>query len=270
MQINILFQHGWAMDHSTFIGWAPYLNSIANSMKQSGYAVKYALLDRGYFGTNTTLDPQTKKLDGKLILVGHSLGLHLLPEPLRQQADYLLCISSFANFHKTATKGERLSRTSLRRMLAKLETEPTQVLFDFWRACGLNHAPNTFLRSNRTIYVEKLIEDLRLLDGVDIGSDFVSEKTNVTVIHGNEDALLSSLHGHELSLILNASKFHEVENGQHALPITHPQICAAELARILENITKLDRTELNGKELTGKELDRSELNQIERRGTIND
>lgn len=270
MQVNILFQHGWAMDHSTFTGWAPHLAVVANLMKQSGYRVRYALLDQGYFGPRTTLDYQSNKLEGKLILVGHSLGLHLLPESLRRQADYLLCISSFANFHKTAAKGERLSRTSLRRMLAKLETEPSQVLFDFWKACGLHQVPQTFLKSNRTMNVEKLIEDLRLLDGVDIGSDFVSEKTYVSVINGNEDALLSSLHGHELSLILNASKFHEVENGQHALPITHPQICAAELARILENIANLDRTDLTRTDLNGKELYRSELNQIERSGSIND
>lgn len=111
---TLLAMHGWAGDSR---GWQP----LAAAAAARGWSCLAA--ERGYGGL-----PRRQPAwlgGGPRLLVVHSLGLHLLPQPVLAAAEAVVLLASFGRFVPEGPAGRRL-RTALAGMRTALEGSPAQ------------------------------------------------------------------------------------------------------------------------------------------------
>ena len=104
--------HGWAGQSTT---WKPWQRAV----EPLGWL--WQTPERGY----GTLAPRTCQwgFGRRKVLIGHSLGPHMLPASLLSEADGVVWLAGFARFVPVDREGRRL-RTALQRMAALL-ADPT-------------------------------------------------------------------------------------------------------------------------------------------------
>jgi pimeloyl-[acyl-carrier protein] methyl ester esterase len=98
MTTQVIAMHGWAGDSR---GWQPFAAAAA----ARGW--RWAMPDRGYGpvpARQVDWDPQARRR----VVIGHSLGPHLLPAALLQQADAVVLLASFGRFLPDGREGRRL------------------------------------------------------------------------------------------------------------------------------------------------------------------
>lgn len=98
MTTHVIAMHGWAGDSR---GWEPFAAAAA------GQGWRWSMPDRGYGpvpARTETWDPQASRR----VLIGHSLGPHLLAPELLAQADALVLLASFGRFVPPGREGRRL------------------------------------------------------------------------------------------------------------------------------------------------------------------
>ncbi len=237
MKTIVILQHGWAMDGSVFSKWKLALDGIALQMRNSNQGeLEYFVAERGYFSAANDLGVEAlPELDKKIIVVAHSLGLHLIPDVVRKSVDFLLSLSSFANFHQDALVGHRLSKRRLERMLHKLKAEPQKVLHDFWTECDLPFEVRPIL-SEGSINLARLVSDLELLNHVDMKSDSWPHTANSCVLQGNNDPIVSLEQAQTLGRLLNTNGILEVDGANHLTPALDPDPGVFQVIRFLQSI----------------------------------
>lgn len=128
---HLLAMHGWAGDQRA---WQPWGELAA----ARGWG--FSSGERGYGQLPPQL-PAWPAAAQRRIVLAHSLGPHLLPPALWQQATAVVLLASFGRFVPAGREG-RLLRSALRAMAERLERgETVAMLRDFYRQAAAPHAP---------------------------------------------------------------------------------------------------------------------------------
>ena len=116
---QVLAVHGWA-------GHAAQWTSWRRLMEQRHWPMQ--AMERGY-GTSTPTLPSWTDAAGPRVLIAHSLGLHVLPAPLLQEATALVLLGCFTAFVPEGRKG-RATQAGLKGMRAALGTEAEKTMLE--------------------------------------------------------------------------------------------------------------------------------------------
>lgn len=200
---QIILQHGWGLSSSCWNGWK---QSLLND---------FSVLtpDRGYFGNKNIIT--NFETENKKILISHSFGLFLFPKTLLKQADYLVIISGFADFHPKDKKEKRRSSMLIKFMKKKLLLTPEKLLFDFYNGHNLR---GDFDRYTDT---DLLSKDLTAIDTSEADWENIKKIKNILILHGKKDMVVPCSRGLFLHENLKQSRYIAIDNADHALPFTH-------------------------------------------------
>jgi pimeloyl-[acyl-carrier protein] methyl ester esterase len=206
MSAEILAYHGWGYD-SNF--WTPLQTLLPGG-------ITFRPADRGYFGR--VLNPEFSTSDGLNIIFAHSLGLHLIPERVLNQADTLVLMATFDTFIPPDQQAKLLTRL-LQRMQQKLLENPLLVIRDFRERAEL---PRSSEYNIQNINTDLLMEDLIRLEKNHIDFPKLPQK-EIVLIEGKDDLIFSSTHmkTYESEYI----RYFSIPAAGHAFPFTHPEEC---------------------------------------------
>lgn len=160
MTTQLLALHGWAGDHRCWTPWA----ALA---EQRGWLLRCA--ERGY----GQLEPQQPGWDPdatQRVVIGHSLGPHLLPAALWQQATAAVLLASFSAFVPPGREGRPVA-AAVRGMAARLAAgDTTGLLNDFFVQVASPFSPERLPdgpleQGIPAAGAQRLADDLALLAG---------------------------------------------------------------------------------------------------------
>ncbi|MCS5691163.1 alpha/beta hydrolase [Cyanobium sp. FGCU-6] len=112
--LQVIAMHGWAGDG---LGW----DVLRRDLTAPGW--HWSCGERGYGGRTPGLPAWAPS--GRRLLIGHSMGPHLLPPSLLAQAEAVVLLASFARFVPPGREGRRLQK-ALAGMAAQLEEGPEE------------------------------------------------------------------------------------------------------------------------------------------------
>lgn len=213
---SLLLIHGWAQ---SLAFWSPLFHLLTPSADLMHF-------DRGYFGSPVSpFFPSEKK--GRVGILTHSFGLHLVPDVWLERADFGVFVSGFDTFLPQDAKKRRRSERILHRMDKKLRESPQELVALFRSLCG-QEGP----WSSPVCHGELLQRDLARLasEGLDLGR--VGKIPEIHLVHGTLDRVVDLSRAEDLKEKLPHARLHVLENADHGLPLTHAQ----ELARLLKGI----------------------------------
>ncbi|MEX1063013.1 MAG: alpha/beta hydrolase [Balneolaceae bacterium] len=205
--------HGWGFSPNVWEGWESILPS----------AVRFIHADRGYFGP--PCKPSFSESSGRKVLLTHSFGLHWCPAGLLAEADHLVVLSGFLDFHPAATEENRRSRLVLRQMLSRFVEKPGEVLRMFYKNAfspdkvTSEEFPGTFNHDN-------LLSDLDILGTSRLNPEKLLRVPGITFIHGEADEVVSNTKGRSMYADLqDNSQYFEIKQAGHCVPFTHAEQC---------------------------------------------
>jgi pimeloyl-[acyl-carrier protein] methyl ester esterase len=218
-QLEVIFQHGWAFDSSSWDKWKSLFSSTSQIKAN----------DRGYFGEQQ--NHIFEITNSFKIIICHSLGLHLLSKELLESCDLLMIFGGFFHFHPSSTKENRRSKLVLKRMIKQLEKNPESVLQNFYQNVFF---PQPYQNQPQIISnFEQLKSDLILLDESYFELENFEGVNQVLIFHGEQDQIVPFTLGKELSIKTNFLLHSFPEEG-HALPFTDAQQCWQKALEILD------------------------------------
>lgn len=208
---GIVLMHGWGFGPATWQGW---LSAFGNR--------PVAVLDAGYHGpASLVLPPNPCGWLG----VGHSQGfarLAAMPESWRG----LVGLGAFLHFCPVPGRTEGTPPETLDAMLARLDSDPADVLSRFRRRCGVKDtgAIPPFSPDGQ----ERLRNDLAALKALDL-ADVPACPT--LLLHAQDDRIAPVALAREAAARIPGARLRELASGGHALPMTKTEEC---LALVLE------------------------------------
>lgn len=211
--------HGWGF---TPAFWQPVRQRLAS--------VPATALDFGFFGP----PDMTSRPAGQHVAVGHSLGaLWLLLNPPANCVGMLL-INGFARFGATADYPQGIPPRVIERMARGLDHNPDDVVATFRSRAGIATPAPGAARAERLAWALSVLRDADARDVCE--AEQAADLPPIRVLAGNQDPIVppamteASFQGHV--------PVEWVSDGGHLLPLTHPDRCAAAIARM---IAELDR-----------------------------
>lgn len=223
LKTEILAFHGWGFDRTAWSVWQPYLAPFC----------RLQAFDRGYYGQ--PYEPMFNDPNARKIIFAHSYGLHLCPPTHLESCDLLVIFSGFSCFHPQAPRLQKKSRLILQRMQERFAIEPAAVIRDFMRRC---YAPATYEdQLSCELDLNRLAEDLRLLDHSRICIATLERARRIYILHGTDDRIVPNQRGRALfeTLQHNQVRYYEVEGAGHSLPFSHMRKCWDILVSVLES-----------------------------------
>lgn len=206
MQTEIVLQHGWGFDATSWSKWMPALTSRA----------RVILGERGYFGARKVSPTFSTEAEHKIV-IAHSYGAHLVPKETLQQADTLILIASFIDLQSNSR--------AIRSMVRKFGSAPDIVISDFWRNCyspeydGLSILPPPGM--NETA----LEDDLAGLESSALDTATIEAIPHVVLLQPEADRIVPE----DARLHLRGGMPHanaiRIAGGCHAAHITQPERC---------------------------------------------
>lgn len=184
-------------------------------------------LDRGYFGPPVFASFSEKK--SFKILVTHSFGLFLLPIYLMEEADLLVSISGFREFHTTGREG-KFSKRLVNLMLKRFVSGSFDVTGEFRKMCG---ADDSFGIRATEDGIRMLSEDLDRLSSTCLDVENLEKIPDVLLLQGTEDKIVWPERAEDLHASIPGSRLVMVEGAGHGLPFTHHDEC---LKIVLEHL----------------------------------
>lgn len=129
---HVMAVHGWAGDSRAWQPWAEQAQARSWS---------FSAAERGY-GRLPPHMPTWPDQAGQRVVIGHSMGPHLIPASLWAQATCVVLLASFAAFVPEGREGRSL-RAALRAMEQRLSAgEATAMLRDFFRQAAAPYPPS--------------------------------------------------------------------------------------------------------------------------------
>lgn len=226
---RITLLHGWGYDAGFWGGVVPLL---------AGYDVDTP--DLGYFSQsmknpalatrrNDAPDDRTPRL-----AVGHSLGALRWLVADDAPWDALVIINGFPRFTATDDFPHGVPPRVLARMQRRFSKTPTEVLAEFQNACG---APGPALPADPG----PLAQGLEFLVSADGRARLAERREDIHILASRDDAIVPAALSEAAFAALPATQMHwcnDTEHGgNHALPLTRPQDCAALILRVAATLT---------------------------------
>ncbi len=187
---QVIAMHGWSGDSNNWQLWLNHFQKY-NWVWQSG--------ERGY-GSLSPLHPhwrgntETQPIDRKVI-IGHSLGIHLLPSKTLRQATEIVLLGSFSHF-LPKEQIDRVLQTTLKRMLELLGTKDEQAMLNAFlmRACqpeSTSSLPRGPIQEGLSPNGRKRLKaDLELLIRTSELPSGFPKTARVLVVEGEEDNIV--------------------------------------------------------------------------------
>lgn len=187
--LEVIAMHGWASDACCWETWRPATNCLGWEWQcgERGYGSRPPLFAQW----NTSPAPGTRRL-----ILGHSLGPHLLPADVLCRADVIVLLASFAAFVQPGREGRRM-RVALRGMASCLVDEPrTRSMLTDFLAKAAAPQPADLLppgpidgpldQTNRT----RLREDLRILENCTGLPEGFPTSARILIVEAGEDRIV--------------------------------------------------------------------------------
>lgn len=232
MRVELILQHGWGFDARVWNAWLRPLAGMHPS-------VLIHVGERGYYGAQS-LTPHFIDSGALKVLVTHSLGLHLIPRHCLAQADILFMCGSFLSFHPDDQLSNRRSKRIVRNIRQKLAVTPYTVLSDFLKLCYTSDddsrlLPLATVQQEEHLDLDRLTCDLDILDRCDLFGEVTNIRSDarICVMHGTADHVVSPDKAIEIAELLRQTKLALIEQGSHALPLTHTAVCIETLREAL-------------------------------------
>lgn len=204
--LRIFIQPGWAFSSKDWNEW------------ERVFPKKCLLLqERGYFEPSFAEEKNVPIHTPYLVLVAHSLGLHLLPQELLRHASLLIICGGFIHFGN-----DKKTEFVLRMMQEKLSMAPQTVLKTFYESCFYPQSSPIVLPTSYNVPL--LISDLKLLGNNTLDLSFFKTLPKILIFHGKEDQIVSLEKAKDLSRQLPTSELFLLENTGHGLFHTHAQM----------------------------------------------
>lgn len=213
---SILCVHGWAQSPDF---WAP----LASLMKRPE---ALCLMDRGYFGRPHL--PTLPRHSGVKGIVTHSFGLHLVPDVWLKQADFIIIVSGFNSFLPEERSRRRRSERILYLMQKKLKENPEGLVALFRSLCGQKEA------GQRPVNTTLMAEDLQSLVHSRLDPELFFTIPVIHILHGRKDKVVDASRAEALHAAFPHARLHMVEEADHGLPLTHPEILVELMTRAME------------------------------------
>jgi len=218
-------QHGWGFDSTCWNQWRYLIPE--NEVILTG--------DRGYFGDSMQIDSNEVTNHRQLVVVTHSLGIHLVPDDFLNKAHNLIIISGFDYFHPEDQRLEQRSQKIVKSMLARIEKgQSRDLLKDFYKNCYYPTHPDLKVPKERNDSVLK--NDLELLNKNRMVIENLKNPQKILILHGDTDRIVDISKGRKLQGMLVGSEIVIKEKSGHSLPFTHPEWC---IDQILSNINMI-------------------------------
>jgi pimeloyl-[acyl-carrier protein] methyl ester esterase len=219
--MKIILQHGWGCDSRM---WSGLIDGLQKQFPGSTVAAA----ERGYFGLPASppaslCQAKSESNNEPLLLICHSFGLHMVSPSILKQCHGLVLISSFSTFHVGTDKEQKLSRTRLRRMLAKIQIQPVVVVQDFLEVCGFTE------KDAMPADVPLLAADLQLLDQCNLDLGLLQTIPRLQILHGGQDMIVPVQVAHYLNRLLPNAFLAVLESAQHSLPMAEPDWCLEQI-----------------------------------------
>lgn len=212
MTPSLLLIHGW--------GFGPaFWDAFRGALPE----VPMMAADLGYFGP-----PSFLRLDGPVVVVGHSTGALLALRSPPPDCMGLVAINGFDHF--VALDGAAgVAPRLLDRMITRLPQDPVATVADFRRRCG-DTSPFGLPEPTR------LGEHLQLLRTADERQRAATWTQPLLHLAGDRDPILPpELRAQAFARAPRLAHASHAEAG-HLLPVTHPEWCARQLRDWLHNL----------------------------------
>lgn len=210
--IQLVAMHGWAGDSRA---WQPWAEQAA----ERGWA--FCSGERGY-GQLPPLVPAWSPDSTQRVVIGHSMGPHLLPAELLEQATAVVLLASFAGFVPPGRDGKGL-RIALRGMAQRLETgDTTAMLRDFFRQAAAPHPmkalpPGPLEQGISSAGRARLLSDLRQLGAIDALPRGFPEAVPVLIVEANDDQIVAAASRAQLRQAIPSATVWTLTQAGHSL-----------------------------------------------------
>ncbi|NBC02270.1 MAG: hypothetical protein GVY20_01050 [Bacteroidetes bacterium] len=206
---QVLAYHGWGVNTSI---WNPLKVNL------QPYA-HFEAADRGYFSDSYSPSWDESSGSEKLLLV-HSYGLHWCEQSVLKNADHLVIISGFLNFHPISDEEHKRSKFFLRKMQSQFVDSPKKVLQKFYER--VFHPEEPKIEVPGDLRHDLLLSDLGDLDHDNRKNADIFDMNSITIFHGAEDKIVDNELAREMfSKLRLRSQYFEVKKAGHAIPFTH-------------------------------------------------
>ena len=191
--MQILAMHGWAGHAGSWSHWR-------KCFEQEGPT--WTVADRGYCG-EAPVPPAWPKGPARNVLIAHSLGLHLLPASVLEQADAVVLLGSFSAFVPDGRVGRAVA-AALQGMQAALGTDQELPMLErFLDKAAAPHArsalpPTPLLQGLTPVGRQRLQQDLELLAHCQTLPTGWPSAVPVLVVQGERDAVVHAASAQKL------------------------------------------------------------------------
>lgn len=209
---QVVAMHGWAGDSRAWQPWEQ-LAAERNWTFSSG--------ERGY-GQLQPQQPSWHSNSTQRVVIGHSMGPHLLPAALWPQATAVVLLASFAGFIPPGREGKG-PRAALRGMAQRLESgDTTAMLRDFFRQAAAPHPvgtlpPGPLEQGLSPEGSQRLLSDLRQLALINTLPEGWPQGVPVLIVEAADDQIVAEASRAQLRLALPEATVWTLHHAGHCL-----------------------------------------------------
>jgi pimeloyl-[acyl-carrier protein] methyl ester esterase len=184
--LQLIAMHGWCGDRRSWDPWLPIWQA---------HGWGYSCGERGY-GSQAVVEPSWPAGTGPRVVIAHSLGPHLLPAAVLQQADALVLLTSFGRFVPPGREGRSL-RSALEGMASALAgPNPSAMLQTFLQKVAAP-APPSLLQTTPAAEpltgagLRQLQEDLDLLSRTEALPAALPKRASILLVQAGADNIVA-------------------------------------------------------------------------------
>jgi pimeloyl-[acyl-carrier protein] methyl ester esterase len=208
-KFHVIAYHGWGFNPSI---WQPLKEELQPF-------VRFEAADRGYF-SDSFFPSWNGSAESENLLLVHSYGLHWCDQDVLKQADHIVIISGFLNFHPNSGQEFKRSKMVLRKMQSQFVDSPDKVLRKFYEQVFHPQEPEIDVPDN--LSHDLLLSDLGDLDRDNRNNADIFDMNSITIIHGAEDQIVDNELARDMySKLRLRSQYFEIIKAGHGIPFTH-------------------------------------------------